>query len=439
MTETVPFTPLDEAVFHLEEELEPWNVQIEIGSAASLDGERLYDAVEAAAAAHPLARARLRDYGALDDEYVWEIPDEPDTVPLKRTEAADAGALADFRTQFYSPRVELRESPPFRVALARGGGIDGGDRLMVCGSHVAMDGVGTLRLARSICQAYRGGPIDEDPVGLAESRAVLAENGPSSLAEAGTRLAEGLGRLPDALDEPTRIAVDGGTDDSGWGFVHRELDDDLVAAVVGNRPDGVSVNDCFLAALHLAIDGWNASHGEERDRISLMMPVNARPPEWFYETVGMYAPFVSIDTKPCHRTSPGAAVERVVEQTSRHKRHDGAGWVTDALGPLSSNLPVGIKRLVPGLLGATQYRFVDSAVLSNLGRAPELRALGGDGDATDLWFSPPSMMPLGVGFGVATLDGDVRLVTRYSQQQFDRDAARRFTDRYLDRLGATVP
>ena len=55
------------------------------------------------------------------------------------------------------------------------------------------------------------------------------------------------------------------------------------------------------------------------------------------------------------------------------------------------------------------------------------------------WAVAGSLLVFGVGFGVATLDGHVRLVTRYSQQQFDRDAAQRFTDRYLDRLGATVP
>jgi len=68
MTTTVPFTSLDEAVLHLEEELGPWNVQIEVGSAARLDAERLYDAVETTAGAHPLARARQRDYSALDGE-----------------------------------------------------------------------------------------------------------------------------------------------------------------------------------------------------------------------------------------------------------------------------------------------------------------------------------------------------------------------------------
>jgi hypothetical protein len=150
----------------------------------------------------------------------------------------------------------------------------------------------------------------------------------------------------------------------------------------------------------------------------------------------MYAPFVSVDTKPRHRSSPGAAVERVVEQTARLKSHAGTGWVTDALKPPSSGLPIGARRLVPGLLGATQYRFVDSAVVSNPGRVPEVPALGGEADTADLWFSPPSMMPL--GFGVATLDGEVRPVTRYGQQQFDRDAAERFTALYLERLGATV-
>lgn len=80
----------------------------------------------------------------------------------------------------------------------------------------------------------------------------------------------------------------------------------------------------------------------------------------------------------------------------------------EELEPWNVQIEVGLKRLVPGLFGATNYRFVDSAVLSNLGRIPDVPALGGNGDETDLWFSPPSVMPLGVGFGVATLEGELR-------------------------------
>jgi hypothetical protein len=52
---------------------------------------------------------------------------------------------------------------------------------------------------------------------------------------------------------------------------------------------------------------------------------------------------------------------------------------------------------MPGLLGVTGSRMVDTAVLSNVGRVRETIPFGELGAARELWFSPPCRMPLGLG------------------------------------------
>ena len=434
VTRVVPFTPLEEAVYNLESTFEPWNVQLELPSTERIDAARLTEAVRTAAGHHPLARARRRQPESGDTAYTWEIPADPPAVDVESVAATD---LADYRTRFYGERIDLSLAPPFRVALVREGGVDGGDRVLFCTSHVPMDGVATLQFARSTVRAYRGDPLESPPGTFAERRTVLDDLGSNSVTDRIGRALDGLSRVTEALDEPTRIATDGEADEPGWGFHHRELDATLVDRLVGDRPDGVSVNDAMLAALHLAIDDWNDGHGERSRRISLMMPVNARPSEWFYEGIGMYAPFVSVTTHPSSRRDPARTLRKVARQTRQVKRRDGAAWVTEALDLFPPWLPVGAKRAVPRLLETTDYRFLDTAVLSNLGRVPSFPGFEAESPA-ELWFSPPTMMPMGVGVGVATHEGALRLSVRYSRRQFDAAAAERFTDAYVERLGGVV-
>lgn len=80
---------------------------------------------------------------------------------------------------------------------------DGRDVFALSASHVAMDGVGMLRVARSITRAYRGEPDPDDPVDLETARDVRRRLQPGSapvdaLARA---VQEGLGYL--------RIAAEG--------------------------------------------------------------------------------------------------------------------------------------------------------------------------------------------------------------------------------------
>lgn len=235
------------------------------------------------------------------------------------------------------------------------------------------------------------------------------------------------------------MARSGGEPINAFGFEQRVLGPDLTTALVSARPEGVSVNDRMLAALVLAIDRWNRDHGEPAKRISIMMPVNARPREWWHDLVGMYAIWVSLSTGRADRSTPQRAVQAIAEQTNRFKGTNLAAHLTDVLEVVNQTLPVGVKRRVAGLLPVFDHRFMDTAVLSNLGRLPEpLPRLAVDDAEPETWFSPPCAMPLGVGIGVVTIDKTVHVVTRYRREQFDPAAGSAFADLYEASLAEVV-
>lgn len=444
MSTTLPFTMLEEAVHHIERTYTPWNVQFEVETAARIDVDRLREAALAAVAAHPLARARRRPAGGLRSRYAWEIPDSADEVPVAAVSPESTAELAAARTRFYGESFDLTDPPPFRLLVARGAGRAGadgdpdGDSLLVCASHVPVDGVGILRLVRSICRAYRGDGIEPDPVDLETSRSVLDDARPSSLSERAGLVWSAASRLRQTVDRPARVSEDGASERFQWGFVHRSLGSTRSAAVVEGRPDGASVNDVLLAALHLAIDGWNRGHGDDPDTIGTMMPVNVRPREWFYEVVGMYTLFESVTTGADHRRSPGATLERVVEQTTAIKQDDRATAFLESLDLIPSLTPLGVRRLLPELLRGPGRGLLDTAMLSNLGRVPAPAPSLTDDGPSELWFSPPCWEPTPLGIGVVTVDGSMQLVFRYASTTMDRGAARRFADRYVGSIDRIV-
>jgi NRPS condensation-like uncharacterized protein len=430
---TVPFSPLDEAIYHIEDALDPWNIQIEVGTTETIDVDRLRNAAVTACNAHPLARARRQPSTITDVEYVWQIPDDVGSVPV----AVVDDDLTEARSAFYSRPFDLTREPPVRLLVARGAGREGGDRLLVCVSHVPADGVGAARITRSICQAYRGETADPDPVDLQTSRDALSDVRPSSLTGRMDVLGSAAKRLGDMVDSPTRIAADGATSGDGWGFTERTLSADQTERLVSNRPDGVSVNDVLLAGLHRAIADWNDDHGKPARKISIMMPVNLRPTEWFYDVVGMYALMEQIETRSRDRRDPRRTVETVADQTTAVKESDEIAALYEALEAIPPGVPVGLKGQLPHLLRGFGNRLMDTAVLSNLGRLPASPSLSDD-EGDSLWFSPPCMKALPVGIGVATTGGTVRLVFRYTVEQFDADAAERFADCYLAHVEETT-
>lgn len=86
MAVEIPFSMLDEAILHLEQELGCWNIQLEVAAPGTIDVERVRAAAAAACAAHPMARAAQQSFTDGDGHYRWRITDEtPPGSPSRTT------------------------------------------------------------------------------------------------------------------------------------------------------------------------------------------------------------------------------------------------------------------------------------------------------------------------------------------------------------------
>jgi NRPS condensation-like uncharacterized protein len=422
-TPSVPLNCLDELFLSLDHDGEPWNVHFEVRARGRLDGDRLADAIGAAALRHPLARARLADWSYSDRGYRWDIADSLVEIPLEIVPCADEAALADARARLLSHSPSLDAAPPFTMLLAHG---PVGDTVALNLHHAAGDGIGAARLMLSIMREYAGANDPVPPLDPLAVRDVSALAGTTSLADGIVRLRALALHAARQWMPPTRVAAVGGRDRPGYGVELLALSPEHTAAVCARRIDGTTVNDVLLAALAVAVHRWNAEHGQNALRITLSMPVNLRPPEWRTEVVGNFASYVSLsggsgDDVAC-------ALESISRQTRAIKRDGLAGLVVDLLaGP--STLRIAAKRRLPDLIALTGDAAVDTVSLSNLGT---LAPVGDDVEA--VWFSPPGRMPLGTAVGAATYDDRLHLALRYRHAQFDAPAARAFIELYRDVL-----
>jgi NRPS condensation-like uncharacterized protein len=431
--ESVRFNPLDELYLNLDHREEPWVVHFEVRVAGRLDADRLAAAVGAAAARHPIARARLKTWRGSDLGYCWEIADEIDP-PLTIVDCADEVELATVRERLFDVSPSLEVAPPFIVLLAH---VPAGDALLLNLHHAAGDGVAAARLMLSILRAYAG---DDDPVPAVDPLAVRDVFALARAASPRERLVRRRAQRRQALDRlvPTaRLAPEGGgADRPGYGFELLALSAEETEAVSARRTDGTTVNDVLLGGLAVAIERWNEDHDRPAERIALTMPVNLRPPEWRTEVLANFASYTTISLDPGQRDDLPSALEAAGKLTRRIKEQALAGMVVDGLRRLRLT-PVAVKRRLPDLIPLTGNVVVDTASLSNLGALGGFPSLGDDaGEVEAVWFSPPNRMPLGASFGVATLDGRLHLALRYRRAQFDSDAAGAFARLYRDVLSS---
>ena len=127
---------------------------------------------------------------------------------------------------------------------------------------------------------------------------------------------------------------------------------------------------------------------------------------------------------------PEALMLSVVEQSRIAKEQGFAEAMLLGLG-LGSRLPVWMKNLMfqgPGETRAT------SATLTNAGRISEALSFGEQGDALEVWMSPPAVMPDGLGLGVASYNGRIHLAFRHSYELLDDDAAAEFAELFHESL-----
>lgn len=429
----LPLTLLDEGLLHLQNARSQWNVQLEVGADHRLDEARLRRAVLSCCRRHPMVRARLAPWSRWDSSYRWDVAGELDRDLLRVVVCPDEAAVDRLRAELYIPPIPLDTAPGLRVVLARR---PAGDLVMLCASHLIADGVGAVRLMQTITRAYRDEPDPADPLPLAEARDLGAFLAPKSRGEKWSRQLEGLRRVREALDAPSRIAVVGGRGSEGFGFVRRTLDIGATTTPgLVHRRAGTTINDVLLAALHLTVQAWNTRHGTPTGRVAVMMPVNVRPADRFWEVVSNITSMVSVSTTAAERTDLATAAATVAEQTTPVRRKDRAYGLHDLLR-LTSKVPLLLKRAAPKLLPYVNDRFVDTAMLSNLGRIPDPPTFeaGPGAPAAELWFSPPCDPACSVAIGVATSGSRLALVTRYRRRQFDVRAAEEFTDLLIAHL-----
>jgi NRPS condensation-like uncharacterized protein len=240
----------------------------------------------------------------------------------------------------------------------------------------------------------------------------------------GATLVERTGRL---AESPARIAPQGPRDQRGYGFTLLRLGSSELERVRSHRREGATVNDVLLAGLGVSIGRWNDRHDATAGPVSVMMPVNLRPAEWRCDVVGNFASYVSVRFAPRDRLDLSAAVSAARARTREIKRRDAAGLVVDLLELPTATLPTAVKRRFQDPITLTGDRFVDTAVLSNLGRLEGVPRLGGTaGNVKEVWFSPPGRMPLGASLGAATYNDELFLCLRYRHALFDADGAAGF-------------
>jgi NRPS condensation-like uncharacterized protein len=426
---TIPLSLLDELYLNLDRAKEPWTVHYELQLGARLAPERLARAIATAAIPHPLARAQLASWRFQDRGYHWEIVDELDDLPLRIVGCSDDEALAAARERLFSTSPSLESAPPFALVLARG---RDGDSLMLGLHHAAGDGISAARLMLSIVRAYAG---EDDPVPPLDPLAVhdvrrLTEARSGRERRARRRaLMRGMWR---PLLQTARVARDGGDDRPGYGFELLALSPEDSRAVFARHREGTTVNDVLLAALAVAIARWNAEHDRRPRPIALAMPVNLRPAEWGHEMFSNFASWATVWVWPGPREDLSSVVSRVSARTSAIK-HDNLGGLAVDLLKIPGKLMIVAKRWLQYLKPLTGDVVVDTASLSNLGTLDPLPSEFDEAKA-GVWFSPPAQMPLGVAMGVVTFGDRLHFTLRYPHSQFDRAAARKFTELYRDVL-----
>jgi NRPS condensation-like uncharacterized protein len=242
-------------------------------------------------------------------------------------------------------------------------------------------------------------------------------------------------RLRDALARPARLAPDGAVADARYGFHRIQLSAEETARVIDVDRPGTSRNR-LMAALHLAIGQWNLEHGTPGRQISVLVPVNLRPPDWCDARVGNFSVTARVSSRRPDRSDRETALEAVTSQTTRNKRTR-TGIALVAALDRNGLLPLWAKQSLVVLQPLTRNRLVDTAVLAHLGWLPEAPTFGPDaGETRELWFSVPARAPLALSVGTATAAGCLHLTFRFPHRVFSPDAARRFADVYVASIRA---
>jgi NRPS condensation-like uncharacterized protein len=432
-----PLTAIEELDVYLENPAEPNVIQMETDVGGHLQQADLALALADALAADPAARRRLSPSCPWGRRLFWE------STPASRTPVP----LTVVRWRTEKERTEQRESLSawplrladgvFRLVLLRG---PDGDAVIVHAHHAAFDGVSSLTLLSAIAAAYRdragGGPrwpTARPPAVLlpeVTSPAVMPAPpgpgpGPGPGSAGARRQRAGKQRARPVPGAPIRVTPRGGAWRPGYGLVRWTTGIPRPARRgAGPFP---TVNDVLVAALILAVRRWNG--GGRPGRISVTVPVNARPPGQRWAGPGNQTRLIRVSARPAGCADPAGLLTLVAAQTRAGKEQPGPGLdaVTRLLG--SGWAPVAVKRPAARLFRRLAAPVVTGAGLAtNLGVVPSPPDFGGTGPPGTgaCWFSGPAPMPRGLTISVVTVASRLHLCLTYQHALLDAAAAADF-------------
>lgn len=435
---TTAFNHLDDAFLNIERAEDPWSVHLEVQVSGHIDERRLRAALAATLTLHPMARARLQPYSETATTYQWEIADSWDHHFLDVVDAASTADLVAARERLISIKIPITVAPGFYTTLVHHAD---GDWLMLSVNHTLADGLSTFRLMTSILRHYAAltDPVpDFDPLQVRNLKALA---GAKSMPEYIERAKHLLTYLRDAATSPP-IRVAGHADARvnlaqarrGYGTVQIALNADETRRVMALREKPATVNDLLLAALALTIQRWNRQQGQASGRVSIMMPVNLRPQDWWFEVVSNFSSYATVSLPDSTSGNLSDAMRTVTQQTQLLKEAGAAGTLIDLLD-MPRWLPAILKARLRDILPLVRRNLVETTWLSNLGRLAEAPDMGDAGTVKALFFSPPAPLPMGVSLGVACVGDQLFLTLRYRKALFDQDMAEQFAGMFRGVLG----
>ena len=412
----------EELFLGLDSPAEPGTMHLEIRVAGSLDPARLEQATRTAASRHPMTRVGLATGRRFLRPPQWEFG-APAPAVLVRTRGCDAdGDMPAIRSDFYSRAIDPAAAPLLRLLLVQR---PGGDSLLLGVHHAVMDGLGMARFLQSVGRAYADLPDPVpavDPVATRDLAAAFGDRYPRS--ERGQAFRRTRGRRRSQLQP--QAAAPG----PGYGFLHFTLPRDWPTPDASHRDlRGARGDYLMTAALHRAVEAWNAARGTSCDLISSILPVSVRPPEWGLEVVANLVMAGHVFTTPEQRATDEELLKAVTGQVRAIKEGDDFG--------AALHTPAWVRKIVvPALMTFGGKRLVDAAaIMTNVGPADGVYDFGAAaGEIIESWGSPPALMPMGLGICTGTLYGDVLITMRYCRALFDDAAAADFGALYLEGL-----
>jgi len=347
----------------------------------TIDRDRLARALgEVIRVRHPVAGCRIARYGWFF--YRWKkVPYDP----------------ADF---FFGPFRELKDFDPFREPPLR---IHVGEgKITFEMNHVAFDGVGLVRLVRSIMEQYAALPrllpalLDEEA--LRHAGAYWGQRPRKHGRNPGRRFVDpDRGRV---LSTRADLVIPTG-EPGALGTLLEHVTLPLARVKERARALGCTVNDLFVGALLTQVARWNAQNGAPARYLSVDVPANLRPPDRPMELAANVSGNFTINV-----TSPEPGVPRLadlvpkVASEFRQAKAESRQWSGIRKRSTLRYPTEWVVRLGTWLLSRLSgwiLRFAPTAIVSNFGRVP-----GIEGDFGGVRLE--NMRVLGTAFAPLTLN-----------------------------------